>query len=64
MTNRTYKIVPVEAKPTETKIRELREFLAANVDVAIVDNDPQKAAVFQQHLDLVELLVEHSRDRI
>jgi hypothetical protein len=64
MTDRSYKIVLAQAKPTQEKIAELRGFLAANIDVAIADNDLQKAATFQQHLDLFEELVATSRDRI
>lgn len=64
MTDQGYKIVPDIEKSTEQKIRDLREFLAANIAVHISDNELAKAAIFQQHLDLVELLVTHSRDRI
>lgn len=56
-----YKIVPATKRTTDEKIRNLREYLAANLDVAKADGELAKAALFQEHLDLVELLVEKSQ---
>lgn len=66
MADRNYKIVPldVDEKTTQQKITELRTYLGANVAIRIEDGELDKAALFQQHLDLLELLVEHSCDRI
>ena len=64
--NRDYKIVPqdVDHKTVSQRAQELKHYLAANVDVAIVDGNLSKAALFQQHLDTLETLIEHSRDRV
>lgn len=59
-----FKIVPATQRTTEEKIRNLREYLSANIAVARVDNKLAKVALFQEHLDLVELLVANSRDRL
>lgn len=59
-----YKIVPVTKRSTQEKITNLRGYLAANVQVAVTDKELAKAALFQEHLDLFELLVEQSRDRV
>lgn len=57
-TARSYKIVPVDVKPMTKRISELRTFLAANIDVAITDNEFEKASINQQHLDTVQELAE------
>lgn len=59
-----YKIVPITQRTTDEKITNLKQYLAANIAVAREDNELAMAAQFQEHLDLVEVLVEHSRDRI
>lgn len=59
-----FKIVPATQRTTEEKVRNLKEYLSANIAVARVDNKLAKVALFQEHLDLVELLVANSRDRI
>lgn len=41
----------------ESPIRSLREFLAANVSMSVFDNEPKKAAQFEEWLRLVDLLV-------
>lgn len=65
-TNRNYKIVPSDAehKTTSQRAQELKQYLAANIDIATIDGNPSKAALFQQHLDTLNTLIEHSRDRI
>lgn len=62
--NNDYKIVPRTERTTDEKITNLRVYLAANVQVATTDNELAKAAQFQEHLDLFELLVAQSRDRV
>lgn len=62
--SQNYKIVPAVERSIDEKIHDLREYLAANVGVSMTDNEFEKAAQFQQHLDLLELLVDKSRDRI
>ena len=64
MTQQNYKIVPAVEKTNPEKIHDLRMFLAANLSVNIADGELEKAAQFQQHLDVLALLVEQSRDRI
>lgn len=66
MAQQNYKVVPLDAdqKTTAQKAQELREYLAANVGVCIEDGDLNRAAVFQQHLDTLMVLIEQSRDRI
>ena len=61
-----YKIVPddVDSKSMSQKTQELRTFLAANIAVARNDQDFAKAAVYQQHLDTLDVLIENSRDRV
>lgn len=59
-----FKIVPVTQRTTEEKIYNLKEYLSANIAVARAENNLAKVALFQEHLDLVELLVANSRDRI
>lgn len=61
-----HKIIPDDygTKPIEENVTELRQFLAANVSVNVEDGNLDKAAAFQRHLDTVEKLYEHSRDRI
>lgn len=62
--NNDYKIVPRTERTTDEKITNLRAYLAANVQVATTDNELAKAAQFQEYLDLFELLVAQSRDRV
>jgi len=66
MAEKSYKVVPVDAddKTLERKAQELRQYLAANVDVRLADGDLAKAAVFQQHLDTATRLIDLSRDRM
>ena len=61
-----YKIVPddVDSKSMSQKTQELRTFLAANIDVATNNQDLEAAAVYQQHLDTLDVLIENSRDRV
>lgn len=61
-TSRNYKIVPLvtEHKTLSQRAHELKLYLAANIDIAFVDGDLTKAAVFQQHLDTLDMLIEHS----
>lgn len=61
-----YKIVPddVDSKSMSQKTQELRTMLAANVAVARNDQGLKAAAVYQQHLDTLDVLIENSRDRI
>lgn len=63
-TTRNYKIVPIETKDNDTKIKELRAFLTERIESSIRAEYYEGAAEAQQHLDLVDLLVENSRDRI
>lgn len=64
--NRDYKIVPqdVDRKTVSQRAQELKHYLASNIDIAIVDGNLSKAALFQQHLDTLNTLIEHSRDRV
>lgn len=64
MAERRYKVVPIIDKTNDEKIRELRTYLAAGVDVNIADNNLEKAAAFQEHLDIFELLVANAADRL
>lgn len=66
MAQQNFKVVPLDAdkKTTEQKAQELREYLASNVGVHTADLNLEKAAVFQQHLDTLNVLIEQSRDRI
>ncbi|HLR92933.1 MAG TPA: hypothetical protein VK053_00265 [Jiangellaceae bacterium] len=57
-----YKIVPIAERITQQKIDNLRQYLAANVAVHLSDHELAKAARYQEHLELLDLLVEHSRD--
>lgn len=59
-----YKVVPIVDKTNDEKIRELRAYLASSVEVNIHDGNLEKAAAFQEHLDIFELLVFESRDRV
>lgn len=61
-----YKIVPddVDSKSMSQKTQELRTMLAANIAVARNDQDLKAAAVHQQHLDTLDVLIENSRDRV
>lgn len=64
MAERRYKVVPITATTNAEKIADLRTYLASSVEVNLVDNNLEKAAAFQEHLDIFELLVEQSRDRV
>ena len=46
--------------PTATEIQNLRLYLAANIDVANADNDPEKAAGYRAHARTVDQLVERA----
>ena len=61
-----YKIVPddVDSKSMSQKTQELRTFLASNIAVATNNQDLEAAAVYQQHLDTLDVLIENSRDRV
>lgn len=61
-----YKIVPddVDSKSMSQKTQELRTMLAANIAVARNDQDLKAAAVHQQYLDTLDVLIENSRDRV
>lgn len=59
-----FKIVPLVEKPAGEKVIDLKLFLSSNKDVAMAGQQYEKVAVFQQHLDLLDQLVEASRDRI
>lgn len=61
-----YKIVPddVDSKSMSQKTQELRTMLAANIAVATNNQDLEAAAVYQQHLDTLDVLIENSRDRV
>ena len=63
-TSRNYKIVllDTEHKTISQRAHELKLYLSANIDIALVDGDLSKAAVFQQHLDTLDTLIEHSRE--
>lgn len=58
-----YKIVPLTKRSPQEKIHHLREFLAANLAVAKIDEDWSKVATFQEFLDTADRLVELSHDR-
>src|SRR5699024_12875644 len=66
MTMAGYKIVPddVDSKSMSQKTQELRTMLAANIAVATNNQDLEAAAVYQQHLDTLDVLIENSRDRV
>lgn len=59
-----YKIVPAVDLPPAQKIADLSKYLAASLHLALEDKEFEKAAMFQQHVDIFNLLIEQSRDRI
>ncbi|WP_434598269.1 hypothetical protein [Streptomyces sp. A5-4] len=63
-TQRNFKLVSAGERTNAEKIADLRTFLAANVAVRTADGELEKAALFQQHLDIFELMVARSQDRI
>lgn len=59
-----YKIVPAVDVSDAQKISDLSKYLEANLHVALEDKEYEKAAMFQQHVDILGVLIEQSRDRI
>lgn len=61
---RPFKIVTIEPQPVGKQIARLKTYLAANVGVAIEDNELAKAAEFQEYLDVLDLLVDRCRGQL
>jgi len=60
----SYKIVTATKKTTKQKIRELREYLAASIAVNAADGELEQAGLFQQRLDIFELMVKRAQQQV